>query len=718
MAILTPEEKINIYRNVFKGREDVFAKYWQKADKSVNGYTPVCLNEWRPGVCNKTKGMKCKDCTQQNYIGLNEKYLEKHLRGSAVYGIYPLLDDNTSYFIAVDFDGKSWQKNIADFYRQCKKNKLPVYVERSRSGQGGHAWVFFEDKYPAYKSRNIIVNILKEIRVIDQFDREDSFDRLFPNQDTLSGKGLGNLICLPLQGECRKQGNTTFLDPENDFIPYKDQWSLLQTVNKVPVEKLDKLYGKFNKNEPINRQSLKTNLQIIISEQVHLSKNKLPKILINYLRDNLNFFNLEFLIKQRIGISTYGMEKYFKLVQTEKDSIVIPRGFLGDLIDFLNRESIRFNLVDERIKCQPIKLTSGCQLFDYQEKAVKMMLEAENGILVAPSGSGKTIIGIELIAKLKQPALILAHKRQIFNQWVERVESFLNIPKREIGQICSSKKTIGKAVTVAMVQTLNKQKGLGDKFSDKIGLVLVDECHHMPAKMFRNVITGFKPYYLYGLTATPTRKNNDEKLIFIYLGQILHSIKKEDLTGKKEIKALTTKTKLVIRNTNIQIPFKVKVDNFQVLSKIIVFDSNRNQQVANDIISEVSKGFKCLVLTERKEHVEVLSYYFKKEYEVIMLTGDLTPKQRKERIKQIEDGHFQILLATGQLIGEGADFPNLDCLFLVYPFSFHGKLTQYIGRIQRGDNPSKIIYDYRDIKIAYLEKFYKSRMRYYKKFLI
>lgn len=292
----------------------------------------------------------------------------------------------------------------------------------------------------------------------------------------------------------------------------------------------------------------------------------------------------------------------------------------------------------------------------------------------------------------------------------------MNIPKREIGQFCSNKRKLGDKVTVAMVQTLNRLDGLKE-ISDKFGTVLIDECHHMPAKMFRRIITRLNPFYLYGFTATPERKNNDTKLIFIYLGEILHEItgQYQEKSGKHKNSSGKSNSKIFVKKTDLAVPFKIKTDNFQVLSKIISFDSKRNGQIAEDINREASKGLKCLVLSERKEHLDVLSYYLKRGRETIIITGDLSEKQKREKIKQVEAGNFQILLATGQLIGEGTDFPNLDCLFLIFPFAFSGKLTQYIGRIQRGDNKEKIIYDYRDINVDFLEKLFKKRRKYYEK---
>jgi len=682
------------------------------------------LNEWKPGLCNKMQRQKCKDCPNAKYAGLDDYYIGQHLRGQKIYGIYPLLDDNQSYFIAADFDEKNWEKDALKYFEYCQRLSLPAYIERSKSGNGGHVWIFFDDKYPAFKSRNIAINILREAKIIDQFAKEDSFDRLFPNQDEHSGRGFGNLISLPLQGQAGENNNTVFLDPNNGLLPYNDQWEFLNQINKISLAKLNDLYSEFNNidisnNDQAKKSSPSKQLIITVAEQIHISKNNLPRALVNYLREELNFVNSEFLIKKKIGLSTYKMERYFKLIESTENDYVIPRGFLIELINFLNEKNIRFTLNDNRKKSEELKLETSCKPYDYQQEAVKDVLTEDNGVLVAPPGAGKTIMGIDIIAQLKQPTLILVHKKQIYSQWIQRIESFMNIPKREIGQICSNKKTVGDKITIAMLQTLSNVDNFAKELGlNNIGLVLVDECHHIPAKTFRKVITKLNPYYLYGFTATPKRKNNDEKLIYIFLGKILHTVSKNFNTQNQNEDSKPTKNneiKVIIKNTEIDVPFKVKIDNFQVLSKIIIFDSNRNQLIINDIIREANCGNKGLVLTERKEHVEILSYYLKGQYEIITLTGDLTEKQKNEKLKQIEAGNFQILIATGQLIGEGTDFPDLNCLFLVYPFSFEGKLIQYIGRIQRGQNLGGTIYDYRDIKIDYLEKFFKKREKYYKK---
>jgi len=710
--MLTSYEKINIFRNLFKGREDVFAVRWEKRDGSSRGYTPVCLNEWKQELCNKLQRKKCKDCDDKMYAQFSDYYVEQHLRGNKCYGIYPLLKDNTSYFIVADFDGKKWQNEVLRFLNGCQKYNLPAYLERSRSGNGGHIWIFFKDKYPAYKSRNIAIHILREVKIIDQFEKEDAFDRLFPNQDVHSGEGFGNLIALPLQGESRNAGNSIFLDWKNNLDVLIDQWEYLSNVEKVPLKKLDEIYDRFNKESKTVKKISGNKLRLVLCEQIFINKNNLPKVVVNFLKEKLNFANLEFIIRKRIGVNVYGLEKYFKLIENQGDEVAIPRGFINELVVFLNEQNIKFEIIDERIKLKPVKFETSCKLFDYQEEAVREIITRENGLLVSPPGSGKTIIGIDIIAKLKQPTLILVHKKQIFDQWLERIEDFTNVSKREIGQYVSSKKKVGKKITVAMVQTLSRMENL-EELKDKFGLIIIDECHHMPAKMFRSVVTKLNPFYLYGLTATPERKNNDGNLIPIYLGEILHKIENNFRVNEKELTRDTPK--VIINETDLGVPFKVKADNFQLLSKIIVFDSNRNRQIVEDIKKEANSGRKCLVLTERKEHIEVLGCYLKKEFEVIEFSGDLTEKKRREKTRQINDGNFQILLATGQLIGEGTDFQNLESLFLVFPFAFQGKLIQYIGRIQRENDGNNKIYDYRDKKVEYLERFFKKRLRYYKK---
>ena len=521
-------------------------------------------------------------------------------------------------------------------------------------------------------------------------------------------------VALPLQGSSRKQDNSIFLDPNNNFEPAVDQWKLLNFVKKIPIKVLDNLFKKFSNNKYTERKTTYSGdkIPIILGSYISIPKSFINKQLSNFLTEELNFFNNEYAIKQKMGLSVYKLEKFFKTILKDDENVLIPRGFFAELIQYFNENNISFIIYDERYKCDEIKYKPTFKLFNYQQDVLDAFEKNEQGILVAPPGSGKTIMALALIASKKQPALIITHRKQIYDQWLARIEDFLQIPKRKIGQISSNKKVIKIPITVAMVQTLVRMNNL-EELSKQFGLVLVDECHHMPAKMFRQVITQFNPYYLYGLTATPIRKHNDEKLIFVYLGQIIYEVDKDFKTKKKD--SINKKVKININDTRLVFPYKVKVEDYQLLAKIISFDTKRNELITACIKNEAEKNKKCLVLTERKEHAQAINAYLKREFEVITLTGDLTSKQKQEKINQIKSGHFQIIIATGQLLGEGTHFDNLDCLFLVYPFAFEGKLIQYIGRLLHSDKIGKSVYDYRDKEIEYLERMFKKRLKYYRK---
>jgi len=333
---------------------------------------------------------------------------------------------------------------------------------------------------------------------------------------------------------------------------------------------------------------------------------------------------------------------------------------------------------------------------------------------VAPPGAGKTVMALDLIAKRGQPALILVHRRQLLEQWQDRIESFLKIPKKDIGEISGKKKQYGSKITVATMQSMLKMDL--KEASSKFGLVLVDECHHIPANTFRQVIISFNPYYLYGLTATPQRKNNDEQLIFLYLGQILARIDSQDLQEERVRldSSHSDSLKILIKKTELEFPFDMQIDPLELAVKVLIYDTGRNLQICKDVYAEAKNGKKILILTERKDHVQILAkYLLEKGLETVFLTGDDNKKTRFQKLQLIENSEFEVMVTTGQLFGEGADFKAFNTLFLVYPFSFEGKLIQYIGRIQRSKE-EKTIYDYRDHKILYFEKMFQKRQKYYR----
>ena len=709
------EEQLNLYMSLFRGRNDVYARRWEKYGKC--GYTPAYRFDWNEYLNHKARGGDFKDFTNKEVIPLTKDIIKKHLIGAYFIGIYPLLEDNTSYFIATDFDGKDWDKDSKKFMDECKSLKIPVYIEKSLSGMGAHLWIFFKDKYPAVRSRRIFLEIIRKVFDLSKFDKEVSFDRIFPNQDHHSGKGLGNLIALPLNGKFLKENNTVFLDPVN-FNIISDQWNYLSKIKMLSSIELDELYLKIIEDEKSNSFSIAEDkklfrtgkLTIILKNQIILDKRQINKDLTKFLKSNLNFINSEYIIKQKIGRSVYGVQKFFNLIKESKETIMVPRGFLNQLVKFFNENKINFKVIDERNKLGSLVFNSKIKLSSIQEQVIDICENKQEGVIVAPPGFGKTIIGIELIARKCQPALILVHRKQIYDQWIERIQDFLGLAKKDIGQISANKKKVSKFVTVAMIQSLIRFPDL-KALSESFGTILIDECHHIPAKSFRKAVVNFNPYYIFGLTATPKRKYNDEKLIFLYIGNIICNT---DNINQVTTGLFEEDIQLNIRDTNLYFPYDNKTDDFQLLSKVIVFDSDRNRLIAEDIKKELVSGKKILVLTERKEHVEVLNIYLKSACEVITITGDDSKSLRKMKMKQIESGDFQVLITTGQLLGEGLDTDNLSSIFLVYPFAFEGKLIQYIGRILRSKG-RKAIYDYRDKEIEFLLKQYKKRERYYRR---
>jgi len=699
-------KQIELFQSLFKGREDIYARRWAKGENS--GYMPAYDVIWDEFEKHKAQGGTFQNYKNKKPAPLTKKALQQHLLGKETIGIYPLLKDNTSWLIVADFDGEMWQDESLRFIRSCKAFDIPAYLERSRSGTGGHVWIFFQKPYLAWKSRKIMLHLLRQAGILSEFDKEASFDRLFPNQDVHSGSGFGNLIALPLNKKWMESGNTSFLDPQT-CQPVSDQWAMLEDIEKIESTELDWIYHSIQNSEnqaPIIKSSSGKRLEIVIDNQIWLSKDNLGPALISFLREKLNFINSDYLIKKNLGRSTHKTERYFRLIDEEDGWINIPRGFLFDLVSYCQEKGISHHITDKRLKQATVTFQSGIRLYPYQKEALEPTQKQDFGVIVAPPGSGKTIMGLELIARKQQPALILVHRKQLFDQWVDRIESFLGIPEKDIGKFSGTEKKPGKNISVGMVQTLNRAGG-DQKIQDTFGTILVDECHHIPAKTFREVITCLNSYYLYGLTATPLRKNNDEDLIYVFIGNILHEIKPDYLDDSK-----SGTVRIHIRETALQVPFNYKIDDYETLSRILVYDTGRNQHIASDLGDVVDQNKSVLVLTERKAHIEVLNLFLKERFETITLSGDDSKQSQHSKMRQIKAGHFQILLTTGQFFGEGIDIDRFDCLFLVYPFAFKGKLIQYIGRITRS-NMLPEIYDYRDKQIDYFEKFFRKRNRFY-----
>jgi Uncharacterized protein conserved in bacteria len=695
--------QIKLFRSLFNGRDDAFAIRWEKGNKS--GYMPSYQFDPYHYRIHKAKGGTLANYAHKTLQPLTDEQVKRHLLGEQLIGIYPLLLNNTSHFIAADFDGDNWLDEARKFIQACEAANLPVYLERSRSGNGGHVWLFFSEAYPAFKSRKIFLSLLQSTGIFSVFDKDSSFDRLFPNQDSLSGKGLGNLIALPLFKKSLDQGNSCFVNPATTEV-YPDQWQFLKDIKRVNTTQLDKLLGS---SAPSSEVKTSGTLTIRLSNKIVLNRNAVPLTLINFIKEELNFTSSEFLIKKKLGKNTWGVARNFKLVEEDGNQVFIPRGFIGKLLRFCKDQNIANNFLDEREKKDPIKFTAHISLKAHQEDAFNQSTKKDFGVIVAPPGSGKTVLGLAIIAEKTQPALIVVHRKQLADQWIERIESFLKIPRKDIGKVTGGKIQTGKLISVAMIQSLTKvlDSENGQALCHQFGTIIIDECHHVPAETYRSVISKLHSFYMYGLTATPFRKYNDGKLIFTYIGELVAEIKASQVANQP-------KAKIVIRNTALSIPFNSKIDKFETLSKVLVHDSARNKIIIKDVMTELNQGKKVVLISERKEHIDTLNLYLKQFYETVTLSGDDSEQSKSLKWKLLKDGDFQALITTGQYFGEGTDLSNISSVFLVYPFSFEGKLIQYIGRVQRSEI-APTIYDYRDSKIRYLELLFQKRNIYYKK---
>jgi len=696
--------QIKLFHSLFKGREDVFAVRWEKSSKS--GYMPVYNYDMYHYRAHKMNGGTFQNYPHKTYLPLTDNEVQKHLNGIQQIGVYPLLQDNTSWFLVADFDKQNWKVEAVNFLNACKEENIPAYLERSRSGNGGHVWIFFEKPYVAIRSRKIFITILEESGIFSMFDKSSSFDRLFPNQDFLSGKGLGNLIALPFFKPALEKGNSCFINPVT-FEPYTDQWQFLKEINRVSIDVLENLFQNISTTQdlPIPKNN-NGKLTISLQQNIRIQRDGLTTPLIHFLKEELNFANSEFFIKKKSGKNTFGTERYFKIVEETENEIIIPRGFIGKLLRFCKEQKIDFDFQDHRKLKESIIFSFHATLRTHQNKTVETVSKKDFGVIVAPPGSGKTIIGLKIISEKKQPALIVVHRIQLLEQWQERVQTFLGIPKHEIGIIGKGKTKIGKQITIATIQSLPKQI---EQIQNQFGTILVDECHHIPAETFRSTIEKLNTFFLYGLTATPFRKYNDGKLIFAFLGEIISEVESTEIENFKH-------AQIIVRNTNLDIPFNSKTESFETLSKILIHDSERNKLILNDIKIELSKGKRIAIITERKDHIDTLCLFLKQSYEVVTLSGDDSESNKKTKWQTLQQGNFQILITTGQYFGEGSDLSSINSLFLVYPFSFKGKLIQYIGRVQRSEiNPT--IYDFRDIKIDYLNKLFLKRNVYYRQIM-
>ena len=732
----TPEEKINLFKELFCCREDIFPKFWENEKTGKRGYSPVCSNEWVRPICRKPE-VKCSACQHQSFLPLDEISIKSHLQGFHIAGTYAIRENNTCIFLVADFDKASWKEDSLAYKKAARELGVEVCIERSKSGNGAHAWIFFQESIWARKARQVGTLILVRATSISQKIKLNSHDRFFPSQDTVPKGGFGNLIALPLQRVARGQGNSVFVDDE--FRPVEDQWKFLSGIRRLSQDDIDLLLNKNLSQDMIlnfdiedfdlritekvlDSISKKLKLEefyeainLRISDQIYINTENLPDVLIGAFRRKATFANPEFFKRQKMRFSTWDTPRFICCAENLGNEISVPRGSLDECLAIASEVGANVNIFDERPKHKKIKVKFTGELRQDQKKAIREIIKYDTGVLVAPPGVGKTVIGCHLIAKRKVPTLVLVHRRPLMDQWVERLKEFLDIAPKEIGSFGGSKKRPKGKIDVAMLQTLSKLEDCEEMLSE-YGQIIVDECHHIPAQSFEQVMKKIPAKYFVGLTATPYRKDGHQAIIHMQLGPTRHEM--------EDFGANALEKKVFIKETNLQFPESLKRLEIHEIWDILIGHDGRTSMIVQDIKSELEANRFPLIISERKEHLANISTKIKtssiKAKEFILI-GDMGKKKRTEILDQIhscvQNKEQFYILSTGSFIGEGFDLPILDSLILTMPVSFKGRLVQYAGRIHRiFEKKEEVrIFDYLDPHSNLTIKMLKKRIPVYKK---
>ena len=743
------KEKIQLFMSLFKSRVDVYAKRWQSKE-GKSGYTPVCLNEWKPGLCRKPR-VRCADCASKAYGVLNERVIEEHLRGNIVIGVYPMYPDESCCFLAIDFDDEGWQQDIAALRDCCKDFDITVAIERSRSGNGAHAWFFFDKPISAALARKLGTALLTYSMNKRHELTFKSYDRLFPNQDTMPKGGFGNLIALPLQMSARRSDNSVFID--ENFASYPDQWGFLSDVKKLSEESTASLIRKLcpgnelgslkeddeDEEKPWEQKQTKiklstidfpTSATIIKSNMLFIAKPGFSQRALNRLKRLSAFRNPEFYKAQAMRMPTFNKPRIISCSDETEKYLCLPRGCEADLTDLLTEYNVHANWQDERNCGRPIDVEFKGQLREEQDNAASEMLKHETGVLSATTAFGKTVLAAALIAERKVNTLVLVHRQQLLLQWNSRLTEFLAINEKlpviekkrgrkmsqsVIGQIGAGKDRLSDIVDIAVMQSLVSKGEVKDCVRN-YGMVIVDECHHISAVSFEQILKGINAKYVYGLTATPVRKDGHHPVIFMQCGPIRY---RDD--AKKQADKRPFNHYLIPRFTGFRPPSgkDEKELSIQDIYADIVSDEARNQLIVDDVVRGYERGRNSLVLTERTAHVDLLAKRLSERVpDVITLVGGMSSKDTKEaliKISQTPPGKKLTIVATGKYIGEGFDEARLDTLFLAMPISWKGTLQQYAGRLHRlCESKTEVqIYDYVDTYVRMLDRMYNKRLNGY-----
>lgn len=741
------DEKVKLFRSLFGGRGDVFARRFDNVKTGKKGYSPCCENQWAHGLCGLLRGMKCAECPNRKLTPVSDEVIRWHLRGMDgnkkpfEMGAYPMAKDETVTFAAMDFDKSSWRRDALCVVKKMREIGLPIALEQSRSGKGAHIWFFFAESISARMVRAALSYIITLTLEAHPEISLDSYDRIIPNQATLPKGGFGNLIALPLQFEARKIGNSCFVN--DDWVPYWDQWAFLSAIRRITKAEIASLVER-SKNEnrslvevgsavrdedkpwtfflplwstlvPDNDSSpiAVTPIEVVLANRVYVSQDGLTDELRSRLIRSASFTNPEFYEAERMRFSVYGKPRIISRALNGGKYLELPRGCLESAEQILKAGGLKMVVDDKRYSGVPLQVEFHGELRPEQKAAMADIVKHDTGILAAGTAFGKTIVAIAIIAMRKTNTLILVNRRQLQAQWISKIAAFIDMSEKDIGKIGGGSGRWTGKIDVALMQSLCR-KGVVDPRVKEYGQIIVDECHAVAAETFEAIVDTAPCRYMLGLSATVMRKDGHDPLIMMQLGPIRHRVDAKTLS-KREPFAHVVHVRQTCFRMKAALPKDDGHFDYDGMLKEMIADIARNRLIAEDVVAAVKDGRSPVILSERREHVAIFEVLLEGRVKhVVSLTGGMGMKatrERKECLAAIADSEERVIIATGSYIGEGFDDSRLDTLFLATPVSWRGKITQYAGRLHRlHDGKREVrIYDYLDSNVAVCEKMFEKR---------
>jgi superfamily II DNA or RNA helicase len=702
--------KLELFRSLFGARSDVYAVRWENASSGKSGWSPATRDGW------SRSRRSPRDC-----LPLTDDVLASHLRGEATIGIYPLLRGDACTLLACDFDKGTWVLDALAYLDACHSHGVPAALERSPSGDGGHVWIFFAAPVPASEARALGAALLREAMASRAEMDLSSYDRFFPSQDLLPKAGFGNLIALPLHGKSARAGNTVFLDPKT-MEPCADQWAFLSSVARVAPDAVSQFAATLRPVDAdpavsfaeLARQGGPPPPPVVrgqLAGRLSIERSGLPPAVLASLKHLGSVANPEFYEKQRMRFSTWNTPRFITCYGEDVEWLHLPRGLAEQVAELLDMLGSRLDLDDRRCDPDAIDMQFTGVLHAQQSAAVADLIGHDRGVLVAPPGAGKTVMACAAIAHHRTPTLVLVDRKELVDQWHSQLIEHLDIDPEKVGQIGGGKNKPTGVIDVAMLQSLVRRDDV--TLFDRYGLVVVDECHHLPAVSFAACVERARSRRWLGLTATPYRRDKLEVVIGFHCGPTRHEITPRSVAGAELVRR-----ELIVHATATEVD-EEDAARIQSVFATLVDDERRTAQICADVHTAVGDSRTCLVLTQRTDHIDaIVAGLDRLGIRALVLKGGLGKKARAAVSDAVanrcpDDGI--VLVATGSYLGEGFDWPELDTLFLAFPLAFKGRVVQYVGRLLRAHEGKHHVelHDSVDVRIPVLERMHSKRLPAY-----